>query len=442
MSSAHSSAHLRPEIVARGKADAYYHSSSVASKYHIGTRKTQDELTDVALCHLKRLRSESVGTGSSLLALDLGCGTGLSSERYVKAEPQAFLIGCDLSREMLEVGTTARRRMDRVQLSFFQQMPFRSDIFDETISISAVQWLISEEKILKEKEDKDERCSFAANTKRCADFFCELLRISPLRGALQLYPPKGQPHLLSLFLAPFEKSFRYAAKIYIEYPHKESKKKLYLCYNEKENHLNAKKLSEETEQKKSWCALCWPHCDACCGLNVSEDGPQHRLRAVREHELAFKTYVRSMARLVTLVWSSQICAGRDSKRRKVEDSPTHYKLKLEKKCEKDESSLNVVFERIQKELGPAGICTAFSIYRQLAKEAGGLGDGHTAPPTAQVLMKLLSSSERKMHLLHECPTRELERAPETQLSVEDVFCLEDVRTWLSSDRSKILASSE
>ena len=72
--------------------------------------------------------------------LDVGCGSGLSGEALEEAGH--YWLGCDISKDMLEVATERETETgDVLHADMGQGLPFRPATFDGVVSISALQWL-------------------------------------------------------------------------------------------------------------------------------------------------------------------------------------------------------------------------------------------------------------------------------------------------------------
>ena len=98
------------------------------------TRWTQEELTEVAIKHWKKMEFASTdsSTGAKPLVLDVGCGSALSTDYFLRREELPFAIGCDISRDMLLTGVgasknnkTKGRVVERVMADFTRKLPFR-----------------------------------------------------------------------------------------------------------------------------------------------------------------------------------------------------------------------------------------------------------------------------------------------------------------------------
>ena len=105
-----------------------------AQEYTTQNATAQRRLTEHAL----ELMGAQLSRGS--LALDLGCGTGLSSEQL--QQEGAFVIGTDLSPSMLE--HRVRPGMDVVLADMGQRLPFRAGVADAVQSIGALHYLLDD----------------------------------------------------------------------------------------------------------------------------------------------------------------------------------------------------------------------------------------------------------------------------------------------------------
>ncbi len=107
-----------------------FYNDEEARRYNLSGafRRIQQSMTYDAL---------SVGefeNGSKVL--DIGCGTGFSTEVLIKEGFKA--VGCDINEKMLKF---AKEKGIYVVLCDMRKMPFKDDEFDYFISISAIQWL-------------------------------------------------------------------------------------------------------------------------------------------------------------------------------------------------------------------------------------------------------------------------------------------------------------
>lgn len=102
-----------------------------AEAYTAQNATAQQRLTE----HTLQLMGEPKGPG---LALDLGCGSGLSSSALVTSG--MFVIGTDLSPSMLALCPS--ERMDVVRADLGQRLPFRASVADCVSSIGAAHYLL------------------------------------------------------------------------------------------------------------------------------------------------------------------------------------------------------------------------------------------------------------------------------------------------------------
>mmetsp|Transcript_45988 Transcript_45988/g.146894 ORF Transcript_45988/g.146894 Transcript_45988/m.146894 type:complete len:192 (+) Transcript_45988:1570-2145(+) len=111
-----------------------------ARKYTSNSRmiEIQAKLTDRAM-ELLNLPQD----GIPRLILDVGCGSGLSSE-YITGLGHQW-VGFDISRDMLDVARDRELEGDLAHNDMGHGLPLRSNTFDGCISISAVQWLCNAE---------------------------------------------------------------------------------------------------------------------------------------------------------------------------------------------------------------------------------------------------------------------------------------------------------
>jgi tRNA (cmo5U34)-methyltransferase len=83
--------------------------------------------------------------------LDLGCGTGLELDEIFKVNPQATVMGIDLSKNMLEILERKHfDKLDRLTLirgSYFE-IDFPADSFDIAISVQSMHHFNRNQKLL------------------------------------------------------------------------------------------------------------------------------------------------------------------------------------------------------------------------------------------------------------------------------------------------------
>ena len=127
------------------KAEFYAKSKWMARNQMKSTRRALELLEDI------RIGGELFKSPEHLLVLDLGCGSGFSSDII---ESQGFpTIGLDNSFDMLEhnLEKTAPHKRNLV-CGMIEALPFRKDTFDIMISISAFNFIL--ENILQKEKKK------------------------------------------------------------------------------------------------------------------------------------------------------------------------------------------------------------------------------------------------------------------------------------------------
>jgi 18S rRNA (guanine1575-N7)-methyltransferase len=218
----------RPEAATSGSASAFYNPAE-ASSYSQSHR-----LRRVQLALGKRaLELLQLPEGPCYL-LDIGCGTGLSGAPLTRGGH--FWVGTDISASMLEVAvkeqgggssrssasssssssSSSAGTADVLQSDMGHGLPFRENMFDGAVSISAIQWL----------------CYPAKHHRRSPEHrlvaFFRGLRKQLRRGAravLQFYPeaPSDAAMIRSAAL-----SCGFSGGIVVDYPTDLAAKKYYL----------------------------------------------------------------------------------------------------------------------------------------------------------------------------------------------------------------------
>ena len=167
----------RPENATGARADKFYNTSE-ATSYSQSNRLRRVQLS----LGKRSLDLLQLPAGPCFL-LDIGCGTGLSGVPLSRAGHT--WIGTDISTSMLEVAEKERgaRGTDVMTSDMGHGLPFRDDIFDGAISVSAIQWLCYESKSHKRSP-----------TERLRKFFKTLRRqLKPGgRAVLQFYPEQTE----------------------------------------------------------------------------------------------------------------------------------------------------------------------------------------------------------------------------------------------------------
>ena len=236
----------RPELT--GHASNFYNEKE-AKKYDSSSRMigVQREITERAI---ELLRLPPVSEKPSLI-LDVGCGSGLSGK--VLEEQGHVWVGCDVSRDMLEVANERieRKREDAINgddsgsdddnevmeddnnnakgggnknkastgdlmhHDMGTGLPFRPATFDACISISALQWLCYS------------NTKAQIPKKRLTRFFGSLYKVLRRggRAVLQFYPENADQAVL---ISECAAKVGFAGGVVVDYPNSAKAKKHYL----------------------------------------------------------------------------------------------------------------------------------------------------------------------------------------------------------------------
>lgn len=205
----------RPELTGHA---AHFYNATEARKYNSSSRMVgiQHEITERAL-ELLRL-----GDDTPSYVLDIGCGSGLSGQ--VLEEKGHVWVGCDISRDMLEVAKSKEsqssasnnhQHSEVLHQDMGTGLPFRPATFDACISISALQWL----------------CYSNSNTQvpkqRLKRFFASLYTVLKRggRAVLQFYPETAEQAVLITETAT---QCGFTGGVVVDYPNSAKAKKHYL----------------------------------------------------------------------------------------------------------------------------------------------------------------------------------------------------------------------
>lgn len=228
----------RPELT--GHASNFYNEKE-ARKYNSSSRmiNVQREIT------LRAIELLLLPPDETSLVLDIGCGSGLSGQ--VLEEQGHVWVGCDVSRDMLQVahermkdtyktddrgseGHAAMNDSDDDEISESNQLPstgdlmhhdmgtglpFRPATFDACISISALQWLCYS------------NSSVQVPKRRLVRFFSSLYSIlkKSARAVLQFYPETAEQAVL---ISECATAVGFGGGIVVDYPNSAKAKKHYL----------------------------------------------------------------------------------------------------------------------------------------------------------------------------------------------------------------------
>lgn len=125
---------LVPENEFSDPNDFYTEEESLRYENSTGMKKTQIELTKIAL-----FLSSPLSENKKISILDIGCGTGFSLE-FLKEQGYLNIKGIDPSIEMIKISKVKKLN---VKLGGFQDLNKISEKYDLIISISSLQWVLS-----------------------------------------------------------------------------------------------------------------------------------------------------------------------------------------------------------------------------------------------------------------------------------------------------------
>ncbi|MCH5186248.1 MAG: class I SAM-dependent methyltransferase [Oscillospiraceae bacterium] len=132
-------------------------------------------------------------TARQCCILDLGCGTGLEAERYLKINPTAQITGIDLCSEMLDNFRSKFPAGDNIKLicgSYFD-VPFGTACFDAAVSAESLHHFTAEQKLpLYRRLHRSLKCGgyfiltdyFAESEEAEWEYFEDLNRLKKDRG--------------------------------------------------------------------------------------------------------------------------------------------------------------------------------------------------------------------------------------------------------------------
>jgi len=122
-----------PEKIFQDPNDFYTEEESNRYNQSSGMKKTQEDLTNIAL------DLSNFSKNKEISILDIGCGTGFSLD-FLKENGFLSLKGIDPSKEMINI---AKSKKHDVKLGGFQELSKIHEKYDLILSISALQWIIS-----------------------------------------------------------------------------------------------------------------------------------------------------------------------------------------------------------------------------------------------------------------------------------------------------------
>lgn len=206
-----------------------YYSASEASRYsECGQiQEIQRELTSECL----KLIGDFVDLSKHPFLVNVGSGSGLCGT--LLSEMHIEWIGSDISRDMLERANVCD---EHIEIDCFEHLPFRNEVFDGAISVSAIQWV----------------CVSAEPEKQSGVFMKEMFRIlkSGTVFVAQCYP-NTQSHADLLQRAAVTAGF--LGGLYTSFPHQSKSKKKYMCL-----YKPSKTVLKTSVRDGASCYLSWP----------------------------------------------------------------------------------------------------------------------------------------------------------------------------------------
>ena len=207
------------------------------------------------------------------LALDVACGSGLSS-KAVLAGGASFVVGCDVASAMLDeaVASAGAQPLDYVLADMRQRPPFRDGCFERCVSVSALHYLANS----------------AEELATCLGGVRAVVGASgaPRRAAFQFFPAKPEEELPRVMYAARAVGWRSAA-IVVDQTHHTASHRYYLLLRD----------GAAAEDAGRECRLYPPglQCVLCCSSAARV--PAEHLEWVRgEHCRVASSLLRSLRR--------------------------------------------------------------------------------------------------------------------------------------------------
>ena len=215
-----------PEKACSSGKDYYNDSEAVRYTECAQIQEIQRDLTGECLS----LLSDFVNLSKRPFLLNVGSGSGLCGSSL--SQHNLEWIGSDISRNMLE---NANPMDEHLEMDCFIRLPFRNEVFDGAISVSAIQWV----------------CVSASPEKQSVLFMKEMFRVLKYNTVLiaQCYP-NTQAHASILQNAAVEAGF--CGDLYTSFPHQSKAKKKFMCL------YKPPKGKVKPELKSIQCCLSWP----------------------------------------------------------------------------------------------------------------------------------------------------------------------------------------
>lgn len=288
----------RPEECSR---EAEFYDAVETSRYSSAAERTgiQRELTERALHLLHSL--QGAGSGGDVLPpqllVDVGCGAGASTEVAQRCGHR--VVGLDISPSML---AAASPRCEAVCWDMRDGLPFRRQpVLDGAFSISALQWLCSEEL-------ESQLVALLTALRAC---------LSPGASFVGQFYPKGPAETQRLARCAAEAGWGEAGgkcAVVHDLPHASRASRLFLCLEP----------AGSGRASMAHCPCAWPH-GACCSLQLhkrsgafceplarrlgSAPGAREVWEARLEHE--HRVLAKRMQHVLQQLWAQAELSARD-----------------------------------------------------------------------------------------------------------------------------------
>ncbi|MDD3178118.1 MAG: class I SAM-dependent methyltransferase [Candidatus ainarchaeum sp.] len=209
---------ITPEMEFEDPNSFYTKKESNRYEYSSGMKKTQNELTQVAL----DLSDFEKTNFSNLKVLDIGCGTGFSLEYLVfLGFEKNNLIGIEPSLEMKAICENKGFLTKEGGFEDLSKLDLEKNYFDLIISISAFQWVLTNKSEIEIKNV----------CKKISKSIFSLLKENG-KAIFQFYPPFGKNNekYIEIILSIFNR-IGFSSKKYIFKENSIKKRKYFLIFS-------------------------------------------------------------------------------------------------------------------------------------------------------------------------------------------------------------------
>jgi SAM-dependent methyltransferase len=191
-----------------------FYTKQEANRYNNnkGMKRSQRLLTKIALDVSK------VNINKKTKVLDIGCGTGFSLEYFLEIGANLKnILGIDVSKEMLKIAKS--KKFNVYEIGFLNLEKLLPKKFDVIISISALQWMLTNKQ---EMEIKNQLKKIAKNIN-------VLLKENGV-FVMQFYPPTKE--IIDVVISCFQKQ-KFIVEEYQYNKESSKKRKYFLVFTKK-----------------------------------------------------------------------------------------------------------------------------------------------------------------------------------------------------------------